>query len=76
MRFTSNIWIGDADKDADVEIRYGKGIWPGYTSNQLTWDELFPVCSPELVGGEVSPEDPPSVTLMACIVKGPEEWEL
>ena len=60
LRFTSNIWIGDADKDADVEIRYGKGIWPGYTSNQLTWDELFPVCSPELVGGEVSPEDPPT----------------
>ena len=52
--------MGDLDKDADVEIRYGKGIWPGYTSNQLTWDSLFPVCSPDLVGGDVSPENPPT----------------
>jgi LysR family glycine cleavage system transcriptional activator len=60
LRFTSNNWVGDLDKDADVEIRYGKGIWPGYTSNRLTWDSLFPVCSPELVGGDVSPENPPT----------------
>ena len=60
LRFTSNNWVGDLDKDADVEIRYGKGMWPGYTSNRLTWDSLFPVCSPELVGGDVSPENPPT----------------
>ena len=59
LRFTSNLWVGDPDKDADIEIRYGKGLWPGFTSNRLTWDELFPVCSPDLVGGSLSPAQPP-----------------
>ncbi|WP_116475528.1 transcriptional regulator GcvA [Zobellella maritima] len=49
LRFTSNIWVGESDKEADMEIRYGKGTWPGLKSDRLTWDELFPVCSPALV---------------------------
>lgn len=48
LRFTSNIWAGEGYKDADMEIRYGQGAWPGMKSERLTWDELFPVCSPSL----------------------------
>ena len=58
LRFTSNIWIANQDSDADVEIRYGKGLWPGFTSNRLTWDELIPVCSPELLDSLSPPENP------------------
>ena len=56
LRFTSNIWVADPDKDADVEIRYGKGLWPGFTSNRLTWDELIPVCSPSLLDSQQPPK--------------------
>ncbi|QEA37719.1 transcriptional regulator GcvA [Pistricoccus aurantiacus] len=56
LRFTSNIWAGEGYKDADMEIRYGQGSWPGMTSERLTWDELFPVCSPSLYTGEAPPD--------------------
>ena len=58
LRFTSNIWVAGHDREADVEIRYGKGSWSGFTSNRLTWDELIPVCSPELLDGQHPPTDP------------------
>ena len=58
LRFTSNIWVAGHDREADVEIRYGKGSWPGFTSNRLTWDELIPVCSPELLDDQLPPTDP------------------
>ena len=58
LRFTSNIWVAGHDREADVEIRYGKGSWSGFTSNRLTWDELIPVCSPELLDGQLPPKDP------------------
>jgi len=49
IRFTSNIWRDDKFKDTDLDIRYGHGVWPGLKSDRLTWDELFPVCSPQLL---------------------------
>lgn len=58
LRFTSNIWVAGQDKEADVEIRYGKGIWPGFASNRLTWDELVPVCSPVLLDDRPPPSNP------------------
>ena len=58
LRFTSNIWVAYQDKEADLEICYGKGVWSGFTSHRLTWDELIPVCSPELLGGQLPPTDP------------------
>lgn len=56
LRFTSNIWVEEHAKDADLEIRYGHGIWPGLTADRLTWDELFPVCSPLLCDGSAPPK--------------------
>ncbi|TQI33288.1 LysR family transcriptional regulator [Pseudomonas aeruginosa] len=49
LQFSSNIWDTEQDdRGADIEVRYGRGVWPGYVSHRLTWDELFPVCSPVL----------------------------
>jgi LysR family glycine cleavage system transcriptional activator len=35
----------------DVAIRYGGGSYPGLTSEFLTGEEIFPVCSPNLLEG-------------------------
>lgn len=58
LRFTSNIWIAGQDREADIEIRYGKGLWAGFTSHRLTRDELIPVCSSELLDGQLPPTEP------------------
>lgn len=58
LHFTSNIWLDERAKEADMEIRYGQGVWPGLRSSRLTWDELFPVCSPLLINGELPPASP------------------
>jgi LysR family glycine cleavage system transcriptional activator len=58
LRFTSNIWVGERDEEADMQIRHGRGIWAGMKSDRLTWDELFPVCSPLLSQGMTPPETP------------------
>jgi LysR family glycine cleavage system transcriptional activator len=56
--FTSNIWVGERDEEADLEIRHGRGIWAGLKSDRLTWDDLFPVCSPLLSHGKTPTESP------------------
>ena len=58
IRFTSNIWAEEDNKESDMEIRYGNGQWPGLEADRLTRDELFPVCSPKLAGGRLPPEKP------------------
>ena len=58
LRFTSNIWVGERDEEADMQIRHGRGIWAGMKSDRLTWDELFPVCSAQLSQGKTPPETP------------------
>lgn len=49
IRYISNIWIKELDGEDDMEIRWGHGQWPGLVSQRLTWDTLFPVCSPALM---------------------------
>jgi LysR family transcriptional regulator, glycine cleavage system transcriptional activator len=34
----------------DMAIRYGAGTYPGLASHRLFVDEIFPVCSPKLLG--------------------------
>ncbi|WP_339515273.1 transcriptional regulator GcvA [Pseudomonas sp. RL_15y_Pfl2_60] len=58
LRFTSNIWLDERAKDADMDIRYGQGVWPGLKVRRLTWDELIPVCSPALCNGAQPPCSP------------------
>jgi LysR family glycine cleavage system transcriptional activator len=33
----------------DVGVRYGAGNWPGLTADKLMDEEIYPVCSPELL---------------------------
>lgn len=33
----------------DVGVRYGRGAWPGLVAQRLMGEEIFPVCSPELL---------------------------
>jgi LysR family glycine cleavage system transcriptional activator len=40
-----------------MEIRWGHGQWPGLVSQRLTWDTLFPVCSPALMTTLKEPAD-------------------
>uniref|UniRef100_A6W2L2 Transcriptional regulator, LysR family n=1 Tax=Marinomonas sp. (strain MWYL1) TaxID=400668 RepID=A6W2L2_MARMS len=48
--FTSNIWEGaEKERETDLNIRYGRGTWSDVDAERLTWDELFPVCSPSLI---------------------------
>jgi LysR family transcriptional regulator, glycine cleavage system transcriptional activator len=37
--------------DADVGIRYGRGVYPGLRADRLLDEEMFPVCSPALLQG-------------------------
>lgn len=48
ISYVSNIWLQELAEEDDMEIRWGSGIWPGLISQRLTWDTLFPVCSPAL----------------------------
>ncbi|MEY8197720.1 MAG: transcriptional regulator GcvA [Colwellia sp.] len=72
LQITSNIWSDEREKSADndFEIRYGKGKWQSLKSERLTWDELFPVCSPDFLKKNPSlltPDDLPNHTLLHVI---------
>lgn len=72
LRITSNIWVDDKERfgDSDLEIRYGTGKWETLQADRLTWDELFPVCSPsylEAHGSSLEPKDLPNHTLLHVI---------
>lgn len=66
IRYISSLWVKDNDADDDFEIRWGSGQWPGYISQRLSWDTLFPVCSPDLAERGVldSPSDLINHTLL------------
>ena len=40
-----------AREDVDVAIRYGRGNWPGLRIDRLVRENIFPVCSPQLLAG-------------------------
>jgi LysR family glycine cleavage system transcriptional activator len=43
--------IDFAREDIDLAIRHGDGQWPGMHVTRLCTEELFPVCSPQLLKG-------------------------
>lgn len=47
-----------AGGDVDVSIRYGRGKYPGLRADWLMTEDIFPVCSPQLVAGEHRLRDP------------------
>ncbi len=40
-----------AREDVDVAVRHGDGKWAGLYATRLCSEQLFPVCSPKLLGG-------------------------
>lgn len=43
--------------DVDLELRYGDGKWPDVESQKLLPEEIFPVCSPDLLKGDIPLEN-------------------
>ncbi|WP_440090644.1 transcriptional regulator GcvA [Pseudomonas putida] len=74
IRVASNIWVDETEFDADLEIRYGQGRWPGMKAERLTWDTLVPVCSPALITEERPLQRPQDLALHPLLhVLGYEE---
>jgi|MDTG01.3.fsa_nt_gb LysR family glycine cleavage system transcriptional activator len=53
LRFLSKPVEEDAlaTGDAEIEIRYGNGQWPGMHAFEFLKEDIFPVCSPKLLEG-------------------------
>jgi LysR family glycine cleavage system transcriptional activator len=45
-------------EEVDLAIRYGNGRWPGLRADWLMAENVFPVCSPTLLGGDRPLEQP------------------
>ena len=50
VRVSADDRLADFDRDdVDEAIRYGRGDYPGLKSDRFLSEELFPVCSPDLL---------------------------
>ncbi len=59
VRITTSDGLVDLNReDVDVAVRYGRGDWPGLLVVRLMTEEVFPVCSPDLLGKGPSLEKP------------------
>jgi LysR family glycine cleavage system transcriptional activator len=68
LRVITSVWSAEYPAPGiDLEIRPGTGSWPGLEAERLTWDKVFPVCSPALLRGRnrlASPADLARHTLL------------
>ncbi|WP_448955573.1 transcriptional regulator GcvA [Labrys neptuniae] len=65
-------FLGDS---IDIAIRYGGGDYPGFTSEFLTGEEVFPVCSPRLLEGTHPLREPQDLRHYTLIHDGyPIDW--
>jgi LysR family glycine cleavage system transcriptional activator len=50
VRLDTNLKPVDfAAQQIDIGVRYGAGVWPGLAAEKLMDEEVYPVCSPELL---------------------------
>jgi LysR family transcriptional regulator, glycine cleavage system transcriptional activator len=79
VRITTSAHLVDFHRDeVDVAVRYGRGSWPGLRADWLMAEQIFPVCSPALIGGRRPlrrPEDLAHHTLLHTMVSR-EDWQL
>jgi LysR family glycine cleavage system transcriptional activator len=64
-------------EDVDMAIRYGRGVWPALRADRLMEEDVFPVCSPDLLAGEkplATPADLANHTLIHDDMR--ESWRL
>jgi LysR family transcriptional regulator, glycine cleavage system transcriptional activator len=65
IRVAASIELVDFSRDdVDIAIRYGRGVYPGLTSEFLIRNEVFPVASPALAAKIKAPGDLGRVTLI------------
>jgi LysR family glycine cleavage system transcriptional activator len=50
--------IDFAREDIDLALRHGDGQWPGLHVTRLCTEQLFPVCSPQLLSGRGALREP------------------
>ncbi|WP_434565577.1 LysR family transcriptional regulator (plasmid) [Vibrio chagasii] len=55
LRFSSHIWLAEANKNSDFIISYGDHFKSSSRTYRLTDDNLIPVCSPKLLNGKEPP---------------------
>ncbi len=64
-------------EDVDLAVRYGRGVWSGLRADRLMEEDVFPVCSPELLTGATplaTPADLAHHTLIHDDMR--ESWRL
>lgn len=80
VRITTSTSLVDFQRDkVDAAIRYGRGQWAGVRADWLMADELFPVCSPELLKGNKPlkcPEDLKDHVLLHTGSGYDDDWRL
>jgi LysR family glycine cleavage system transcriptional activator len=79
VRITTSSHLVDFQREeVDMAVRYGRGNWPGLRTDWLMAEDMFPVCSPSLLGGDHpprSPEDLEHHTLLHATASR-EDWQL
>jgi LysR family glycine cleavage system transcriptional activator len=80
VRITTSTNLVDFQRDnVDVAIRWGRGQWAGLRADWLMPEELFPVCSPELLKGSKPlncPEDLRDHVLLHTSNFNSDDWRL
>ncbi len=78
VRISATPKLADFERDdVDVVLRYGLGHYPGLFVERLLTEDLFPVCSPELLHGPIplhTPSDLARHTLLHDEMR--QEWPL
>ncbi|APE30293.1 LysR family transcriptional regulator [Halomonas aestuarii] len=68
LRLVSAIWPDDfGPEGADLEIRYGRGDWPGMEAVSLGPESMLPVCAPSLAEAIRAPADLARQTLLHAV---------
>ncbi|MDI7860415.1 LysR substrate-binding domain-containing protein [Rhizobiaceae bacterium n13] len=67
LRFASSVWTrSQSDEVADIDIRFGDGIWPGHSSELLIKTPSVVLCHPDL-----KPADPGRDGLAELVRRAP-----
>jgi len=78
VRLATSDAIMDYDRDGiDIGVRYGLGDWSGLQAEELMREEIFPVCAPELINGDIplkAPSDLRHFTLIHDDMM--EDWNM
>lgn len=57
IRMSSVVWThSEPDEAADIDIRFGDGVWPGYTAYPLRRSPAIAVCHPDMAAGMTTRE--------------------